>query len=40
MLKVQYNNGVRDVTVSTSGNGPELVALLLACGYEIKRVGV
>ena len=40
MLKVTYNNGVRDVTVSTQGKGPELVAMLQACGYTIVKVGV
>ena len=40
MLVVTYNNGQRDVTVSTQGRGPELVAMLLACGYQIIKVGV
>ena len=40
MLKVTYNNGIRNVTVSTQGNGPALVSMLLACGYRIVRVGV
>ena len=40
MLRVTYNNGVRDVTVSTQGKGPELVAMLNRCGYKVIKVGV